>query len=130
LNTLGRSQFRRKAGSTSPSAPACRGTDTCPSVENYEAAKAEYDRNDTVATSDLIFCDGKAFPQWKGSILFVTLKTGRLYRVTLGGDKVAKSEILLELKYGRLRGIAEGPDGAIYVSTDNGNDAILRLSPK
>jgi len=110
--------------------PSCRGTDKCPSIENYHAAKAEFDRNDTIATSDLIFDDGKAFPQWKGSILFVTLKTGRLYRVTLDGDKVAKSEVLLEQKYGRLRSIAEGPDGAIYISTDNGNDAILRLSPK
>jgi glucose/arabinose dehydrogenase len=110
--------------------PTCGGTDQCPGVENYQAAKAEFDRNDTVATSDLIFHDGKAFPEWKGSILFVTLKTGRLYRVTLDGDKVAKSEILLEKKYGRLRDIVEGPDGALYISTDNGDDSILRLSPK
>jgi glucose/arabinose dehydrogenase len=110
--------------------PACRGTDKCPSIENYQPAKAEFDRNDTVATSDLIFYDGKAFPQWKDSILFVTLKTGRLYRVTLDGDKVANSEVLLEQKYGRLRSIAEGPDGAIYISTDNGADVVLRLSPK
>jgi len=112
--------------------PECRGTETCPAIENYQAAKAEYDRNDTVAISDLIFHDGKAFPQWKDSILFVTLKTGRLYRVTLDGDKVAKSEILIDNKFGRLRSIAEGPDGAVYISTDNGDDAdvILRLSPK
>jgi glucose/arabinose dehydrogenase len=110
--------------------PTCRGTDKCPSVENYHAAKAQYDRNDTVATSDLIFYSGKALPQWKDSILFVTLKTGRLYRVTLDGDEVAKSEILIDNKYGRLRDIAEGPDGAIYISTDNGDDAILRLSPQ
>jgi glucose/arabinose dehydrogenase len=103
--------------------PACRGTDACPNVENYHAAKAQYDRNDTVATSDLIFTDAD-------HILFVTLKTGRLYRVTLDGDKVAKSEILIDDKYGRLRSIAKGPDGAIYVSTDNGDDTILRLSPK
>jgi glucose/arabinose dehydrogenase len=110
--------------------PSCRGTDKCPGIENYQAAKAEFDHNDTVAISDLIFHDGKAFPQWKGSILFVTLKTGRLYRVTLDGDRVAKNEILIDEKYGRLRGIVEGPDGAIYISTDNGDDAILRLSPR
>jgi glucose/arabinose dehydrogenase len=110
--------------------PTCRGIDKCPGVENYQAAKAEFDRNDTVATSDLIFYSGKAFPQWKNSILFVTLKTGRLYRVTLDGDKVAKSEILIDHKFGRLRAIAEAPDGAIYISTDNGDDAILRLAPK
>jgi glucose/arabinose dehydrogenase len=110
--------------------PKCRGADKCPGIENYQAAKAEFDHNDTVATSDLIFYSGKAFPQWKGSILFVTLKTGRLYRIALDGDKVAKSEILIKNKYGRLREIAEGPDGAIYISTDNGTDTILRLAPK
>jgi glucose/arabinose dehydrogenase len=110
--------------------PNCRGTDPCQGIKNYHAAKAEFDHDDTVATSDLIFVSGKAFPQWKGSILFVTLKTGRLYRVTLDGDKVAKSEILIDNKYGRLRDIVEGPDGLIYISTDNGTDEILRLSPK
>jgi glucose/arabinose dehydrogenase len=110
--------------------PICRGIDKCPSVKNYQAAKAEFDHNDTVATSDLIFYSGKAFPAWKGSILFVTLKTGRLYRVTLDGDKVAKSEILIDDKYGRLRDLVEGPDGSLYMSTDNGDDSILRLSPK
>lgn len=103
--------------------PKCRGTDKCSGIENYQAAKAQYDRNGTVATSDLIFTDAN-------TILFVTLKTGRLYRVTLDGDKVVKSEILIDNKYGRLREITQGPDGMIYIATDNGDDAILRLSPK
>jgi glucose/arabinose dehydrogenase len=110
--------------------PTCRGTDPCPGIKNYHPAKAEFVHDDTVATSDLIFYEGSAFPQWKDSILFVTLKTGRLYRVTLDGEKVAKSEILIDNRFGRLRDIAEGPDGAVYISTDNGEDAILRLSPK
>ncbi len=103
--------------------PTCRGTDACPGLENYHAAKAEFDHADTVATSDLIFTDAN-------TILFVTLKTGRLYRVTLDGDKVAKTEILIDDKFGRLRDIAEGPDGALYISTDNGEDAILRLTTR
>ena len=101
--------------------PTCRGTDACSDIENYHAAKAEFDHDDTVATSDLIFTGGD-------TILFVTLKTGRLYRITLDGDTVAKSEILIDNQYGRLRDIAQGPDGAIYIATDNGEDSILRLS--
>ena len=110
--------------------PNCRGTDPCPGLKDYHPAIAEFDHDQTVATSDLIFYDGKAFPDWKGNILFVTLKTGRLYRIVLDGDKVAKSEILIDGKYGRLRDIAEAPDGSLYVSTDNGDDVIMRLAPQ
>lgn len=110
--------------------PRCRGTDSCGSLTNYHAAAAEYDRDDTIAISDLIFYEGAAFPDWQGDILFVALKTGRLYRVTLDGDKVASSEILIDGDFGRLRDIAEAPDGSLYLATDNGEDQILHLAPK
>ncbi|MBW8837102.1 MAG: PQQ-dependent sugar dehydrogenase [Burkholderia sp.] len=32
--------------------------------------------------------------------------------------------------YGRLRDIAEAPDGAIYISTDSGDDSIMRVVPE
>lgn len=110
--------------------PICRGTDQCTGLPNYHPAVAEFDHNGTVAISDLIFYSGKAYKQWEGNILFVTLKTGRLYRVVLDGDKVARTDILIDGRYGRLRDIVEAPDGAIYVSTDNGSDAILRVVPQ
>jgi glucose/arabinose dehydrogenase len=110
--------------------PKCRGTDACPGIEDYRPAIAEFDHADTVATSDLIFYSGKAFPEWKDNILFVTLKTGRLYRIVLDGDKVARKQILIDDKYGRLRDIVEGNDGALYISTDNGDDVLLRLTPR
>jgi glucose/arabinose dehydrogenase len=110
--------------------PKCRGTDPCPGLKDYHPAVAEFDHEDTVATSDLIFCSGKLFPQWKGNILFVSLKTGRLYRIVLDGRKVARQQILIDGRYGRLRDIAEGPDGALYISTDNGDDVILKVTPK
>jgi glucose/arabinose dehydrogenase len=110
--------------------PKCRGTDACPGLKDYHPAVAEFDHEDTIATSDLIFYSGKLFPQWKGNILFVSLKTGRLYRIVLDGQKVAQKQILIDGQYGRLRDIAEGPDGALYISTDNGDDVILKVTPK
>jgi glucose/arabinose dehydrogenase len=110
--------------------PRCKGVESCGSLPNYRAAAAEYDRDDTVAISDLIFYQGSAFPDWQGDILFVALKTGRLYRVTLDGDKVVSSEILIDGDFGRLRDIAEAPDGSLYLATDNGEDRILRLAPQ
>lgn len=110
--------------------PKCRGTDPCAGLKDYRPAVAEYGHGDTVATSDLIFYSGKLKADWKGDILFVSLKTGRLYRLQLDGRKVAKTEILIDDQYGRLRDIAEGPDGALYISTDNGEDVILRVTPR
>lgn len=107
--------------------PRCRGIDTCGS---YLPAAAEFTRDDTIAISDLIFYKGNAFPEWQGDILFVALKTGRLYRVQLDGDKVLSHEILIDDSFGRLRDIAEAPDGSLYLATDNGEDQILHLTPK
>lgn len=111
--------------------PNCTGTQACPSVSNYKPAIAQYEPNDsdTIAPSDMMFYTADTFPQWKGSLFFVTLKTGRLYRLEVSGQSVTKQEILINnSQYGRLRDIAPGPDGRIYISTDDGK--ILRIVPK
>jgi len=82
---------------------------------NYQPAVAEFAGGDapTIAPSNLIF---------------VTLKTGRLYHLRLSGEKVASQEILINNTKGRLRDVVQGPDGQIYISTDEG--LIFRLSPQ
>lgn len=110
--------------------PRCRGTDPCKAVADYHPAIAEFEHDRTIAISDLIFYRGAAFPDWQGDILFVSLKTGRLYHLDLAGDKVVKTEILIDGDFGRLRDIAEGPDGSLYLATDNGEDQILHLAPR
>ncbi|MDX2005400.1 MAG: PQQ-dependent sugar dehydrogenase [Meiothermus sp.] len=95
--------------------------------DSYQPAVRHYNDGDTVAVSSLTFYTGGAFPQWRGSLMFVTLKTGRLYRLELNGEQVAKEEILINNQFGRLRDIAVAPDGLIYISTDSGQ--ILRLRP-
>lgn len=108
--------------------PRCRGIDPCPGIADYRAAKAEFNKGSTVAISDLVFYQGAAFPEWQGDILFVTLKTGRLYRVDIAGEVARSHEILIDGDFGRLRAIALAPDGSLYLSTDNGKDRILHLT--
>ncbi|WP_374381142.1 sorbosone dehydrogenase family protein [Dongia sp.] len=110
--------------------PLCRGTDPCPGLADYQPAKAEFDHANTIAISDLIFYQGDAFPDWRGDILFVALKTGRLYRLDLDGDRITGHQILIDDDFGRLRDIAEGADGSLYLATDNGEDQILHLTPR
>ena len=59
---------------------------------------------------------------WAGSLLFVGLRGESLYRVALDpADPTAVSafEPFFQGQYGRLRDVAEGPDGALYVATSN-----------
>jgi glucose/arabinose dehydrogenase len=113
--------------------PHCMGTDPCPSVTNYQPAIRQYTATDTIAPSDMMFYTGNVFTAWRNNLFFVTLRTGRLYRLVLNGESVAHEEILIDTHtgphrgFGRLRDIATGPDGLIYISTDDGR--ILRLVP-
>ena len=85
-----------------------------------------------------MFYRGSQFPQFKGNFFFGCLVGTRIIRVTLDGRRVVNQENLLEKQYGRIRDIAEGPDGYIYFSTSNrdgrgtpatDDDRIMRLVP-
>src|SRR5262244_1806232 len=85
-----------------------------------------------------MFYRGAAFPQFKGNFFFGCLRGERIIRVTLNNRIVVSQENLLEGRYGRIRDIAEGPDGYIYFSTSNrdgrgspasDDDRIMRLVP-
>jgi glucose/arabinose dehydrogenase len=67
-----------------------------------------------------------AFPRWKGSFLIGSLKQRDLFRVTLDGDRATLIETVLH-NVDRIRDIATGPDGSIYLLTDSG--ALLRMVP-
>jgi aldose sugar dehydrogenase len=101
-----------------------------------EAPLLEY--TPAVAPASGMFYRGAAFPQFRGNFFFGCLRGERIIRVVLDGRRVVSQENLLESKYGRIREIAEGPDGAIYFSTSNrdgrgkpaqDDDRIIRLTP-
>jgi glucose/arabinose dehydrogenase len=85
------------------------------------------------------FYRGSAFPSMRGNFFFGCLRGERIIRVVLDGRRVVSQENLFEKQYGRIRDIAEGPDGAIYFSTSNrdgrgspakDDDRIMRLVPQ
>ena len=82
-----------------------------------------------IAPSGMIFYSGDAFPQWRGNIFVGGLASTALVRLELDGERVVREERLLESLGLRIRDVAQGPDGAIYVATDEANGAILRIAP-
>lgn len=91
-----------------------------------------------VAPASGMFYRGSAFTEFKGNYFFGNLRAKCIIRVVLDGRNVRSQERLLENSYGRIRDVAEGPDGAIYFSTSNRDgrgspasedDRILRLVP-
>jgi glucose/arabinose dehydrogenase len=84
----------------------------------------------SIAPAGIAFYTGSRFPAWKGDLFVSELKGQALVRLSLNGDRVVSEERLLTELKTRIRGVAEGPDGALYVVTDGNNGKILRLVPK
>ncbi|HEY6806453.1 MAG TPA: PQQ-dependent sugar dehydrogenase [Pyrinomonadaceae bacterium] len=84
-----------------------------------------------------MFYRGAKFPAFKGNFFFGCLRGEGLMRIVLNGRTVVSQEKLIT-KYGRIRDVAEGPDGYLYFSTSNrdgrgkptdDDDRIIRLVP-
>ena len=82
-----------------------------------------------IAPSGLVFYNADLFPAWKGSLFVGGLK-GYLVRLTLKDDKVVGEERLLSELGFRIRDVRVGPDGALYLVTDEDDGRVLRVSPK
>jgi glucose/arabinose dehydrogenase len=83
-----------------------------------------------IAPSGAQFYTGDAFPDWKGSLFVGGMKDHKLVRLTLENGRVTSEEHLLEDRGQRVRDVRQGPDGALYVVTDEGNGQLWRIAPK
>ncbi|MEM8794371.1 MAG: PQQ-dependent sugar dehydrogenase [Pseudomonadota bacterium] len=83
----------------------------------------------SIAPAGSSFYDGDLFPEWRGNLFVSALKFQLLSRLELNGEKVVREERLLEGEYGRIRDVETGPDGALYLLTNDGDGLLLRLSP-
>jgi aldose sugar dehydrogenase len=83
-----------------------------------------------IAPSGAQFYTGTAFPAWRGSLFVGSLKEKRLVRLTLDDDRVKGEEHLLVERNQRVRDVRQGPDGALYLVTDEENGELWRISPR
>ena len=77
----------------------------------------------------MAFYTGDLFPAWKGNLFNGALKFQLLSRLEIKDGKVLKEERLLQGLNERIRDVRQGPDGALYLLTDNSAGRILRIAP-
>jgi aldose sugar dehydrogenase len=82
----------------------------------------------SVSPSGMAFYSGDAFPAWRGSLFLAALAPPGLVRLSTEGDRVTGEERLL-WNGARLRQVIQGPDGLLYILTDEGRGRVLRLEP-
>jgi glucose/arabinose dehydrogenase len=91
-----------------------------------EFADAIYHWNPVISPSGITFYTADAIPAWKDNLLIAALSGQEIVRLTLDGEKVVDEE---RIPMGaRIRDVVQGPDGAVYALTDEGNGEILRLT--
>jgi len=83
----------------------------------------------SIAPSGMAFYTGNLFPNWRGNLFVGALAGQMLVRLELNGETVGKEERLLQNLRERIRDVRQGPDGALYLATDNNNGRILRVTP-
>ncbi len=90
----------------------------------------------SIAPSGLMFYTGDAFPEWEGNLFAGALMTGRMPNTghlerlifSEAGEELGREWLLKEIGK-RIRDVRQGPDGFIYVITDETDGALLKLEP-
>ena len=84
---------------------------------------------DGPAPSGMAFYDGDAFPEWQGDLFVGGLAGQRLVHLGIDGQDVTLREPLVADRGWRVRAVAVGPDGGLYLAIDDGSAPIVRLLP-
>ena len=83
----------------------------------------------SIAPSGMAFYTGTGFPRWRGDLFVGALAGRHLRRIVLRGRTVVLQEALLEDRLGRIRDVRQGPDGRLWLLTDERRGALYRIEP-
>jgi len=83
----------------------------------------------SIAPSGMAFYTGDRFPGWRGDILVGALRSEMLVRLEVEGEKIVREERMLKGTLGRIRDVRVGPDGLVYLLTDDSEGVLARLEP-
>ncbi|HSO08153.1 MAG TPA: PQQ-dependent sugar dehydrogenase [Pelomicrobium sp.] len=83
----------------------------------------------SIAPSGMAFYTGDKFPKWQGDAFVGALKFRMLVRLRFDGEMLVQQERMLEGQLGRIRAVAQGRDGYLYLLTDASDGQLIRLEP-
>jgi glucose/arabinose dehydrogenase len=83
-----------------------------------------------ISPSGMTIYSGGLFPEWRGNIFIGSLTKLALVRLVMKDDRVAGEEWLLRDVGERIREVVQGPEGALYVLTDDANGRLLKITPR
>jgi aldose sugar dehydrogenase len=83
-----------------------------------------------IAPSGTTFYTGNLIPEWRGDVFVAALAGQHLAHLRIKGDRVVGEERLLQDQHQRIRDVAQGPDGALWVLTDNPDGRLIRIAPR
>jgi aldose sugar dehydrogenase len=83
----------------------------------------------SIAPSGMTFYTGDLFPAWRGNLFIGALAGELLVRLEVRGDTVGGEERMLHKLGERIRDVRQGPDGALWLLTDNSAGRVLRVVP-
>ena len=84
----------------------------------------------SIAPSGMAFYSGNRYPGWSNSLFVGGLRSQALIRLEHQDNRIVAEERLMVGQHGRIRDIRVGPDGLIYLLTDDNNGKLLRLDPR
>jgi aldose sugar dehydrogenase len=83
-----------------------------------------------IAPSGAQYYTGTAFPAWRGNLFIGSLIDQNLVRLVIENNRVVGEERLLTDRGQRIRDVRQGPDGALYVVTDQSNGELWKITPR
>ena len=85
---------------------------------------------DSPAVSGMAFYNSDKFPQWQQKLFIGALKDKDVIVMSVNGDKVTEDGRILTDRGQRIRDVRTGPDGYLYVLTDESSGELLKVSPR
>jgi aldose sugar dehydrogenase len=82
-----------------------------------------------ISPSGMTVYSGDLFPEWRGNFFLGGLSSKALVRLIVENDRVVGEERLLEDLGARIREVVQGPDGALWLLTDDSHGKLLRVTP-
>jgi glucose/arabinose dehydrogenase len=110
----------------------CNGSETSFCAANNIKGPVWSSGNSTIAVCGLDYYHSDLIPQWKNSLLMMTLKNSSIRQLRLSDDghSVIQMQTFFKDQWGRLRDLCISPEGKVYVCTSNGgnNDVLVEIS--